>query len=252
MGKISFIAMPPVEHSEIERNREECKKRNIPRVVDSSVKRDGRLAVVGGSPSVLSYLDEIRACQEVWAINGACQLLAKHGIESTMLAMDPHKIVEKWCSGVKKAILCDRVCPEAFDALEGSEISVFELRNDVPDGVIAGSSSASAAFSLGIRLGWAYIDFFGVDSSFEGQTHVYQDEGRKELLWVECDGKTYKTAPDFYIQACEMSHIIRELPKHYRAFGDGLLQAMIRNPEHDVTHVSRDLYAQLKPVCLSS
>lgn len=252
MGKIAFVGIPPVPWEGILRNKEECKKRGYPRVADSE-KRGGRLAVVGGSPSVLSYLDEIRACNEVWAINGACQLLAKHGIESTMLAMDPDQIVEKWCSGVKKAILCDRVCPEAFDALEGAEISVFELINDAPDGVIAGSSSASAAFSLGIRMGWAYIDFFGVDSSFEGQTHVYQDEGRKELLWVECGGKEYKTAPDFYLQAVEMSGIIRHLPKHYRAFGDGLLQAMINDPEHDITYVSRDLYAQLKPAeCLSS
>ena len=245
MGKIAFVGVPPVEWEEILKNKEECKKRGYPRIVERE-KQDGRLAVVGGGPSVLSYLDQIRECKEVWGINGACKMLREHGIESTMLAMDPDPIVVKWCDGVKKAILCDRVCPEAFDALNGADIRVFELINDVPGGVIAGSSSASAAFSLGIRLGWAYIDFFGVDSSFEDQSHVYQDEGRKELLWVEVDGREYKTAPDFYLQAMEMSHIIRSLPKHYRAFGDGLLQAMVRNQEHDITHVSRELHGQLR------
>ena len=246
MGKIHFVGVPPVEWEQILRNKEECKKRGYPRIGDEA-KRDGRLAVVGGGPSVSSYLDKIRECNEVWGINGACRMLREHGIESTMLAMDPDPIVVKWCDGVKKAILCDRVCPEAFDALEGADIRVFELINDVPGGVIAGSSSASAAFSLGIRLGWAYIDFFGIDSSYEGATHAYQDEARKEVLWVECNGREYKTAPDFYLQAVEMSTIIRHLPKHYRAFGDGLLQAMIADPEHDITHVSGDLMAQLKP-----
>lgn len=247
MGKIHFVGVPPVEWEQILRNKEECKRRGYPRISDEE-KRDGRLAVVGGGPSVSSYLDKIRECDEVWGINGACQMLAKHGIESTMLAMDPDPIVVKWCSGVKRALLCDRVCPEAFDALEGADIRVFELINDAPGGVIAGSSSASAAFSLGIRLGWAYIDFFGIDSSFVGDTHAYQNEDRKEVLWVECNGREYKTAPDFYLQAMEMSGIIRRLPNHYRAFGDGLLQAFVAEPEHDIKYVSRALFDQMKPV----
>lgn len=246
MAKIHFVGVPTVSHDQILRNREECRKRGYARISDSK-KRDGRLAVVGGGPSVLSYLDEIRACNEVWGINGACQMLAKHGIESTMFAVDPDPIVVKWCPGVKRAILNDRICPEAFDALSGADIQVFELANDTPDGVTSGSSTASAAFTLGIKMGWAYIDFFGVDSSYEGATHAYQDEARKEELWVECGGRSYRTAPDFYLQAVEMSYIIRHFPNHYRAFGDGLLQAMIADPEHDITHVSGDLMAQLKP-----
>lgn len=247
MGKLCFACVPTVEWDGILRNKEECKRRGFPKAVAEG-KRGGRLAVVGGGPSVLSHLDKIRECEEVWAINGACQMLKAHGIESTLFSMDPDPIVTKWARGATKALLCDRVCPEAFDALEGADIRVFELVNDSPDGVYAGSSTASGAFSLGVNLGFSHIDFFGCESSFEDQTHAYQDEKREHLLWVECGGKTYKTAPDFYLQAQEMSMILRHFPKHYRAFGGGLLQALTDSPDHDVTHVSRALMATLTPV----
>jgi len=245
VGKICFIGVPPVEWDQILRNKEACKKLNLPRVVECD-KRDGRLAVVGGGPSVLSHLDKIRECSEVWGINGACAMLREHGIESTLFAMDPDPIVTKWCPGAKKALFCDRVCPEAFELLKDAEVRWFEIRNDSPDGVIVGSSTASAAFHLGVTLGFTKIDFFGCDSSFEGQSHAYQDEGRQDLLWVDCNGATYKTAPDFYLQAQEMSMILRHFPKSFRNFGGGLLQAMVDSEEHDITHVSQSLMSQLK------
>lgn len=246
MAKISFVGVPTVEWDYINKNREVCKSRNYP-LAEQQEKRDGRLAVVGGGPSVLLYLDRIRECEEVWAINGACQMLRNHGVESTFLSMDPDPIVTKWVPGATKALLCDRVCPEAFDALGDASIRVFGLFNDSPEGVITGSSTASGAFSLGVRLGFTHIDFFGCESSFESATHAYQDEERKELLWVEVGGVEYKTAPDFYLQAVEMSQIIRHFPKHYRAFGGGLLQALIEHPEHDIPYVSSSLNERLTP-----
>lgn len=175
-------------------------------------------------------------------------MLQAHGIESTLYAMDPDPIVVKWCNGAKRALLCDRVCPEAFAALEGAEIRVFELANDVADGVNTGSSTATAAFSLGLRLGWYEIDFYGCESSFEDETHAYQDEKRKHLLWVDVCGKRYKTAPDFYVQAQEMARVIKVAPNNYRAHGGGLLQALIDHDDHDVALVSRALMETIQPL----
>lgn len=246
MGKLYFIGRPPVPWESILRNKQECKRRGFP-MIEKKDGLSGRIAVVGGGPSVLSHIDRIRDYAEVWAINGACRLLREHGIDSTLFAMDPDPIVAKWCPGATKALLCDRVCPEAFDALQGADIRVFELVNDRPGGVISGSSTASAAFSIAARLGYREIDFYGCESSFNESTHAYQDEKREHLLWVDVDGKRYKTAPDFYMQAVEMSGIIKHLPKYYRAFGGGLLQALIDNPDHDVPLVSRSLMATLQP-----
>ena len=247
MPKINFVGSLTVPHEYLMASRESSRKRGFQRVEQQEV-REGRLAVVGGGPSLLQHLDKIRECSEVWGINGACGFLRSHGIESTLFSMDPDPIVVKWVSGATKALLCDRVCPEAFEALGDSSIRVFELLQDSPEGIYTGSSTASGAFSLGVKLGWAYIDFFGCESSFESSSHAYQDEEREELIWVEVDGVEYKTAPDFYLQAMEMSQIIRHFPKHYRHFGGGLLQALIDHPEHDIPHVSPAMKARL--VCL--
>lgn len=198
---------------------------------------------------MLSYLDQIRECSEVWAINGACGLLRGHGIDSYLFAIDPAPIVAKWAVGASKAILCNRSDPEVFEVLKGADIRVYGLHNDDPEDVIyTGSSTATAAFHLGVESGFKEIDFFGCESSFEDKTHAYQDEKREHLLWIECGGKEYKTAPDFYVQAQEMSNVIRTFPAHFRHFGGGLLQALIDSPEHDVTHASRALMATLTPV----
>lgn len=247
MARISFVGTVPVEHEQIVRNMDYCKSLNLPQAEMGCNKRDGRLAVVGGGPSVLQHLDAIRECSEVWAINGACGLLRGHGIDSWLFAVDPHPIVAKWAVGASKALLCNRVDPSVFDVLKGAEVKVYEIRADNPDGVYTGGSTATVAFHLGVEAGFTHIDFFGCESSFEDKTHAYQDEKREHLLWVECGGKEYKTAPDFYIQAEEMSNVIRVFPSHFRHFGGGLLQAMIDNKEHDITHASRALMESLTP-----
>lgn len=227
-------------------NREECRKRGLPRIAPHK-KREGRLAVVGGGPSILSHLEDIRGHEEILAINGACKMLRDHGIDSTFLAVDPHEIVTKWAPGATKALLCDRVCPEVFDILKDAEVTVFELANDVSGGVMAGSSTASAAFLLAPLLGFDGADFYGCESSFDKSSHAYMDEGREEVLWVECGGREYQTYPDFYLQAQEMSQIFRAFPKAFKAYGGGLLQALIDNQEHDVKYVSQAFFKRLKP-----
>ena len=246
MGKLQLIGVIPVEHGKIEENRESCRKRGLPRLAPHN-KRDGRLAVVGGGPSVLNYLNRIAGYSHILAINGACKFLSDHGIESTFFAIDPHEIVAKWAPGAKKALLCDRVCPEVFDILKDADVTVFELANDVPGGVCAGSSTASAGFILGPILGYEFVDFYGCESSFEGQSHAYMDEALEEILWVEVGGKEYKTRPDFYLQAQEMSQIFKKFPRAFTAYGGGLLQAMIDHDDHDVKYVSRVFMNRLKP-----
>ena len=247
MGKLQLIGVIPVEHGKIEENRESCRKRGLPRLAPHN-KRDGRLAVVGGGPSVLNYLNRIAGYSHILAINGACKFLRDHGIESTFFAIDPHEIVAKWAPGAKKALLCDRVCPEVFDILKDADVTVFELANDVSGGINAGSSTASAGFVLGPTLGFEFVDFYGCESSFETKSHAYMHEAMDEVLWVEVQGKEYITRPDFFLQAQEMSQIFRQFPKSFTHYGGGLLQALIDCQEHDVKYVSEAFMKRLKPL----
>ena len=249
MPKIHFTGRIPVEHEKIIQNRENTKKLNLPRVELGCSKRDGRLAVVGGGPSVSHYIEQIRQYPEVWAVNGACAFLRGHGIDSWLFAVDPHHIVTKWAPGASKALLCDRVDPEVFEILKGADIRIFTVAGDEPGWIMSGSSTATIAFQLGIEQGFEFVDFYGCESSFENGSHAYQDENREHLLWVECNGREYKTAPDFYLQAQEMAALIRSFRNNFKHYGGGLLEAMIEDPEHDITHVSRAMMDELKPIC---
>lgn len=243
---LSVTGSPPVEHSQILRNMAIASK--LPRVELRQSKKDGRLAVVGGGPSVPLYLDSIKEAKEVWAINGACAFLAKHGIESTFFAVDPHEIVAKWAVGAKRAIVCNRVDPKAFEVLKDAEVRVYELDNDSPGWIKCGTSTATVAFHLGVECGYSEIDFYGCESSYDNATHAYQDEKREDEMVVECGGRRFRTAPDYYVQAQEMAKIIRHFPKHFRHHGGGLLGAMIEHEKFDVVWVSPSMAKGMTPI----
>ena len=245
--RLSITGSPPVEHEGLLRNIAHAESLDLPKAGLGRNKREGRLAVVGGGPSVPHHLARIREASEVWAINGACAFLRNHGIESVFFAVDPHPIVAKWAVGASKALLCNRVDPEVFRVLKGAEIRLYGLEAD-GDGVKCGSSTATVAFHLGVEQGFTEIDFFGCESSYDDATHAYNDEKREDELVVECGGKRFRTAPDYYAQAQEMAAIIRHFPKHFRHHGGGLLQAMIDHREFDVVWVSQSMARGMTPI----
>lgn len=253
MPKVVITGNVPVSHDTLLRNMAHTKSLGLPKVALGQPLRHGRLAVVGGGPSVLNHLEEIRECAEVWAINGACGFLRAHGIDSHLFSIDPHPIVAKWAVGATKAILCNRTDPEVFEVLKGKDVRVYGLHNDDPDDVLyTGSSTATAAFHMAVESGWMDVCFFGCESSFERETHAYQDEKREHLMLVECGGQEYLTAPDFYVQAQELSKVMRIFRDNFTEQSGGLLRAMIENEDHDVVKVSRAMMAGLTPIYAES
>lgn len=204
---------------------------------------DARLAVVGGGPSILQHLNEIKSCDEVWAINETWRFLSSQGIESAMFSVDADDLLAPMAKGATSAVLASRCSPLVFDALRGKSVRVFHLSQDGPNGVFGGSSSATCAFHAAVKMGFKDITFFGCESSFpDGQTHAYRNEDRAHLMLVQCNGGEYLTAPDFYTQAQELSQVIKKFPTHFREVGGGLLHAMVTNDDHDVTKMSRAMW----------
>lgn len=237
---MTFTGEPPVAHEAILRNIASARALGLPEPVEVS-SHDRSLAVVGGGPSIKEHLDEIRAHDEIWAINGACSYLRSQGIESVFFALDPHPIVAKWAVGAKQALLVDRCDPSAFEVLKDAEVRVYSLANDGGK-FLSGSSTATAAFNLAATLGYRDVTFYGCESCYVASSHAYQDEARVDQMLVECGGYKYLTAPDYYIQAQELAQLIKAAPKHFRERSGGLLRAMILNDEHDVIAVSQSLH----------
>lgn len=246
MAKISFRGEPPVAHKDIERNV--AASSGYPRV-DRDVPPHGRkLAVVGGGPSLLNHVEELREWDGgIWAINGVNKWLRDRGIFSIFFALDPHPIVAKWAKGATDALICSRCDLRAFAELTTARVTVFDLVNDIPNGFMACSSSATAAFHLGIELGYRDLTFFGCEGSYISESHAYMDEQRVDRMLVECGGKEYLTAPDFYQQSVELSTLIKKFPKHFHERSGGLLRAMVEESDHDIVKVSRSIYESLRP-----
>ncbi|HEX8106711.1 MAG TPA: 6-hydroxymethylpterin diphosphokinase MptE-like protein [Kofleriaceae bacterium] len=246
--KIVFNGEPPVSAEGMARNVEHCRALGL-RAISVQPANEKRLAIVGGGPSVLQHVEELKGWDgDILAINGACAWLRERGIDSTFFSLDPDGIVAKWAVGATKALLCSRSDPKAFEVLKDADVQVFHLHIDEKGGIVCGTSTATAAFHVAAVLGYRKVTFFGCESSYEGQTHLYFNEHLPHRMVVKCGENEYLTRPDFYVQAQELSEVIRLFPSHFEERCGGLLGAMVKCQEHDVTQVSPELMKELTPL----
>lgn len=244
--KMQFVGDCGVHQDKILSNIKHSHSLGLEMVPGEVAAHDRRLAIVGGGPSISNHIEEIRGYSDIFSINGTYKFLKDLGIDSTFISVDCGIEVARFADGVTKAIVASRVAPEFFEKASG--ISIFDLKNDIDEGIWCGSSTATCCFHLGIELGYRDITFYGCEGSFGESSHAYRDEGRELLMWVECGGVEYKTSPDFYVQSGELSSIIKMAPKNFKERSGGLLGAMVANDDHDVTAVSRAMLEKMTPI----
>lgn len=253
MPSITFEGKVPVPHEELLQHIEHSRGLGLPYIRD--VEPHGRkLAVVGGGPSIVGMLDEIRRYADVWAINGTAPFLEERGIACTLLSVDPCDFLAPRVVGAKRAILASRCHPKVFEVLKGAEIQIFDAVQDcIPNGygVWASVSTMGAVPHLATVFGFRETVFYGCEGSFDAGTHAYMDE--KDLqefkFVVLCGGREYTTAPDLYQQCLAMLPFFRTFPKHFSERSGGLLRAIVENDgEHEIVKVSKKLLAGLTPI----
>lgn len=249
--EISWSGEPPVTPEQIQAQLVEAEERQLPTLTIATPASGPPLAVVGGGPSTLAHLDVLKSWDgDIWAINGTYAFLKKHGIKSTFIALDPHPIVADWAKDVDdKAMIVSRCHASVFDALKanGAEIVTFDLVNDgKANGIHSGSSTATCTVHLAIRAGNKNVTFFGCESSYiPGQTHAYQHEERAYQLIARVNNEDFLTAPDFMVQAIELSALIRDCPDFIKEQSGGLLRAMVTDPHYDVIWVSPGMLSRM-------
>ena len=217
-----------------------------------------QLALVAGGPSINQHVDTLKAWDgEIWAVNGAYRWCRDHGIEATLLAIDPHEIVLRWAEGAHKAILGNTCMPEVFELLRDADVRQFRLGM----GAIVGmSSTATTVPHLAAYAGASHVTFFGCESSFTGDSHAYQArlneliaEGmhadRDDHVVITCGGSDYLTVPDFYRQAGELAGFINAFPEFLAEESGGLLRAMVENERrHHIKWIAEPFAKGLQPV----
>ena len=253
--KIAFEGHVPVPHDEMLRHVAHAHALGLP-FIGEVPPHDRPLAVVGGGPSIADHLDEVRGFADVWAINGACRFLREHGIDSTLISVDPCDFLAERVSGAKRAILATRCHPRVFGALEGADVQVFDLVNDVPGGHIVSTATAMMAFTVAPFMGYRRVVFFGCEGSYTKQTHAYMDEAELQdgRFTVEVDGRRFDTSPDLYMLTTGMAEIMRlTVPGAFMDRSGGLLRALVECPAHEIVAVSDSLRRQMRiepcPTC---
>ena len=213
--------------------------------VEADCLRGRKVALVAGGPSIKDRVETLKAWDgEVWAVNGAYRWCMDRGIEATLLAIDPHPIVLKWAKGAHRAILGDTCDPDVFDLLKGADVRQIRIAADSP--IKGTSSTATLVPFLALYVRASGVTFFGCESSYVGDSHAYMDEDRDDQLVISVGFDDFLTFSDFFIQARELSAMIRALDGYLEEESGGLLGALVKNPVYRIKWVNEDYARRMR------
>lgn len=227
---MQFYPVPSVSPEECGRNTALALDLGLP-----SIERAGHVAVVGGGLSLAGHLDELRAWTgPIWAINRTFVYLKERGIRSTFITADPKPQPWLTVEPGDRALVALHGSPGLFASLAKAHVTTYRLAEDE---VHCGCTTATAAPMLAILLGHRSVTFFGCDSSFSDQSHVYPQAMARDLIEVRCSGEVFITKPEFLLQAEALALLCRELPEFHSNRGGGLTAALIENPDYEAADV---------------
>lgn len=207
------------------------------------------LAIVGGGPSLAQSVSILKSWPgDIWSINMTGAWLAGHKIKSTLYSVDASDNPNEMSAPdtVTDAIFSSWCAPAVVARYP--KVRVFGMQPIVEDGILGGTTSAVSAPLLALKLGYTSVTFFGCESSYVDADHVDRHENKTSELIIRANGKLYRTTPALYIQAQELSKIIKEFPSVFNEQSAGLLRAMIEDDDWEVVQVSADLAAHFDEV----
>lgn len=225
----------------IERNS----KRFVP-WVKSVEAHDGQAIIVGGGPSVIDWLDEIRyrksQGQTVFALNDAAKFLNKHSIEvDHQVIVDARPRNASFLGYAKHYLLSSQCHPSLFDNAGSTtlwhqeypdDMDRFDscLPNEVPAHALIGGGTTVglSAMVLAYVLGYRKLHLYGYDSSYRAdETHAYGQEDPQRLDCVSTvAGKSFRTSLAMAKQAelfPQLADSLIDLGCLITLRGDGLL-----------------------------
>lgn len=203
-----------------------------------------KLAVVGGGPSVLEHLDELKEWNgDIWAINYTGTFLLNHGIKSTFVTIDGGWFDTSKLTGIESALVTSCCDPELYDAFP--DVTVFDAIEISETGIIGGTTTATRMPHLSAMLGYGDVSFFGCEGSYIGQDHIDRHVGNDPLI-VRVDGIDYVTNPEFLMQAQNLAEIFRNYPQIYKDRSGGLVSALTKCLGFSVVAVSESLKRSLE------
>jgi hypothetical protein len=226
-------------------------KRSLP-WFDFDDSRQGSVCLVGGGPSLVDTIDQLKVRHQngakIWAMNGSYDYLVEQGvIPNAMVMLDARpenvRFVQNPQSTTKFYITsqCD---PSVFDALNGYKVvlvhantpGVYELLEHEkarPVHLMGGFTTVGILSLILAKLqGFERIFLFGMDSSYRnGEHHAYEQTSNDADKSIDAmvDDVTYKCAPWMAQQVQDFQNVVAGFDDvTIEVCGDGLLFQMAK------------------------
>jgi len=189
----------------------------------------GKVAIVGGSPSMKNKIEELRQLQKqgvmIWSLNGTHDYLIDKEIIPDFFAMVDARPCNDFCNKPQKScfyLLASQCNPKVFDKLKGYHRLLWHSDLDEQTDEIINKQAQKkriwewhkvgsrktiglTSIFLAYTLGFREFMLYGMDSSFNEYQHSYkqeQNEGDTKMEVLTTNGKTFITTPVLAAQAC--------------------------------------------------
>ncbi len=232
----------------------------LPELTQALLPRRGTAIIVGGSPAVVSYLDEIKELSKnprnyIFSINWTHTWLIKNGIipNGTVffeIDIEPDTVLKSAHKDVDYYI-CSHCDPRTFDQLKDfKRVLWHSLPNSDPERMIkeelfpnssmcgGGIGTFTRTLTVAMFLGYRDFEIFGCDSSFPDDSEATHVKGYETVMDAEVDGiyiyakndqthevKRFRTIGPLALQHEEFKEYCRVNHGFFtmRVHGDGLL-----------------------------
>lgn len=183
------------------------------------------------------------------SVSGAHDFLVeRHCIPTWHVDCDPrpHKAAMLTRPQPEVKYLMASVChPDFWDVLEHCDVQLWHGINGDDhetiewvakhhpagmDSLIGGGSTAGQrAMNVAAALGYRRFDIYGMDCSFFNRRHAGAHLGEpQEIKLIAVNNRIFKTTPQLYDSAREMTQFILTQDAEVNLHGDGLLQELVR------------------------
>jgi len=211
---------------------------------------DGHAVIVGGGPSAIDTLVDVRERQkhgqDVFALNGVAQWLAQYGIfPKYQVILDSRPENRRFVRPIsaEKFLIASQCDPGVFAALSGQDVTLFHHAEEgitkhfegtsvlIGGGITVGLTAMALVYALGYRQ----MHLYGYDSSDrDGSGHAYEQsesgpDSQRRDVWL--GRRKYSCAPAMYAQAQafpEFAELLRRHDVTITVHGSGLLPDIAR------------------------
>jgi hypothetical protein len=226
-------------------------KRSLP-WFDFDESSQGSVCLVGGGPSLVDTIDQLKARYQngakVWAMNGSYDhLIGQSIIPDVMVMLDARPENVRFVQNPQQSttFYITSQCDDAvFDALEGYKVvlvhantpGVYELLEHEkarPVHLMGGFTTVGILSLILAKLqGFQRILMFGMDSSYRnGEHHAYKQESNdaERVIDAMINDVTYKCAPWMAQQVTDFQNVVAGFGDvTIEVCGDGLLHEMAK------------------------